>query len=260
MLADRFRQPLCGRLGSASSLNHHLAHVHQSVQECAGCDDYTLCTELCPKLRGYAHSLSLLYYKFGGDVLPHVQVGNIFERLAPQQAELHSVALRAGAPHCRAFRAVEHAELYCRPVGDYSHIAAERVNLAHNLAFGNAADGRVAAHLCNLVHVYGHQARLCAEVGSGSCRLASCVSRTNDQNVVFKFHDTPLFIISSAKIALFFGTQKRWRPLVVANAFFTALFRPTIIFLTHIFVYSVCVATIRQRSHFCALYAFFEIF
>ena len=116
--------------------------------------------------------------------MPDVETVGVVEHGAPLPDELAAVALRPGTPYGRTFRAVEHAELYCRLVGDDAHVSAQRVDFAHYLAFGNSAYGRVAAHLRYFVHVHGDEARACAHVCRGGGGLAAGVSAAYDDNIV----------------------------------------------------------------------------
>ena len=47
--------------------------------------------------------------------------------------------------------AVQHAELNARQVGDASHQPIERIDLAHEMPFAEAADGGIAGHLADRV-------------------------------------------------------------------------------------------------------------
>ena len=78
--------------------------------------------------------------------------------------ELVELLVRLGARrvHGRALGAVEHAELDAGGVDDLAHLAAEGVDLADDLPLGDAADGRVAAHLADGVGVHGAGGRCAA--------------------------------------------------------------------------------------------------
>ena len=68
-----------------------------------------------------------------------------------------AVGLGPGTPDRGAFAPVEEAVLDGRAVGDAGHLAAEGVDLADDLALGQAADGRVARHGGNRVGPQGDQ-------------------------------------------------------------------------------------------------------
>jgi len=97
------------------------------------------------------------------------------------------VTLAARAVHRRALALVEHAELDARGVGHPAHEAAQGVDLADDLALGQAADGRVAAHGAGLGRVHGdqrHPAGGCQQVGRGPGGLGPRVAATDHHHVV----------------------------------------------------------------------------
>ena len=57
-----------------------------------------------------------------------------------------AVGLGARAAHRRALAAVEHAKLDAAGIGDAAHQAVERIDLAHQMALAEPADGRIAGH------------------------------------------------------------------------------------------------------------------
>ena len=161
-----------------------MSDMHETVEEGTRCDDHGLGSEGYPPDCGDAHGLAVLHEKLAGLVLPNVKVGNVVERVSPFPYKLSSVALCAWRPYGGTFAFVEHPELYGRPVGDHSHLSAHSVNLPHDLSLGDTANGRIAAHLCNLVHVHCHQASSGPHVGCSRGGLAACVPAADDNDVV----------------------------------------------------------------------------
>ena len=94
-----------------------------------------------------------------------------------------AVVLRPRRPDRRAFAGVEHAELDAGLVGRLGHLAAERVNLADELALREAADGGIAGHLADLVGAEGDEQRAAAHPRRRQRRLAACVSGADDDDV-----------------------------------------------------------------------------
>jgi len=80
-------------------------------------------------------------------ILPLKRVLHYLLILAP-------ISLCAKRMYRRAFAAVEHSKLYTGLVGAPCHLTAERVKLAHEMAFACAADIRIARHIANSVEVY----------------------------------------------------------------------------------------------------------
>ncbi len=75
---------------------------------------------------------------------------------------------------------VQQAELDADGVGDFAHDAAERVNLADEVAFGDASDGGVAGHLRDEVDVEGVEGGLEAHASAGDGGFAASVSGADD--------------------------------------------------------------------------------
>ncbi len=67
------------------------------------------------------------------------------------------VRLRPRRLHGRAPARVEHAELDHRGIDELAHLAAQRVDLAHEVSLGNPADGGIAGHLADAVEVLRDQ-------------------------------------------------------------------------------------------------------
>ena len=94
------------------------------------------------------------------------------------------VRLRTGAVHCGAFAAIEHAELDAGFIDNPAHFAAERVDLAHDLSLGDAADGRVATHLADGIAVHCEQGGVGSHSRGSQRRLNAGVSGADDNDVV----------------------------------------------------------------------------
>ncbi len=129
-----------------------------------------------------------------------MEAGLGFEDLAHFDAVKLLVALGARAPDGGATRGVEEAELDADGVGDFAHDAAERVDLADEVALGYAADGRVAAHLGDEVEVHGDERGLQAHARRGHGGLAAGVTGADYNDVVLfgKSHPIPLYGLDDA--------------------------------------------------------------
>lgn len=67
-------------------------------------------------------------------------------------------------------------------IGDLAHDAAQRVDLAHQVSFGDAADGGIAGHLRDQIHVQREQGGLQPHAGSSHGGLAPCVAGAHDND------------------------------------------------------------------------------
>ena len=70
-----------------------------------------------------------------------------------------------------------------RGVDDLAHFAAEGVDLADDLPLGDAADGRIAAHLGDGVGVHGQQDGVQPEPGGGQGRFDAGMAGADDDDV-----------------------------------------------------------------------------
>ncbi len=94
-----------------------------------------------------------------------------------------AVGLGAGTLHRRPLALIEDAELDAGLVGHAAHEAVERVDLAHEMAFAQAADGGVAGHLADGGEAVGEERRLGAHARGSSGRLAARVAAADDDDV-----------------------------------------------------------------------------
>ena len=94
-----------------------------------------------------------------------------------------AVGLRARRAHRRALARVEHAELDAGAIGGARHHAAERVDLPHQMALADAADGRIAAHLAERLDVLREQQRARAHARRRQRGLGAGVAAADDDHV-----------------------------------------------------------------------------
>ncbi len=118
-------------------------------------------------------------YKAVHTTLPHRQTRSILQYLPPEIREFGPIGLHPRAPHSRTFASIQHSELYGRTVGHYARHTSERVDFTHYLTLGNASYGRIAAHLCNLVHIHCYEQGASAYPGRGMRSLATGMAGAN---------------------------------------------------------------------------------
>ena len=125
-----------------------------AIEEGAGSNDHLAGGDGLSLHRLHPAHLAVADDEGGDGILAEGEVLLVFEDGLPEEGELLFVALGAGAPHGGTFRAVEHPELYHGVIGHDAGHAAEGINFAHYLTFGDATDGGVARHLGNQVEVH----------------------------------------------------------------------------------------------------------
>ena len=141
------------------------AAVHGAVRRHDGADAAVL------RLDG--HDLRLL----------DAQVRLQLERVLHHGLILPPVGLRAQRVHGRPFAAVEHPVLDAGLIGRARHFAAERVELAHEVALARAADGGVAGHIADGVHIDRKTDGVQPQPGGSQRGLNARVPRTDDGDV-----------------------------------------------------------------------------
>ena len=118
-----------------------------------------------------------------GFALTQHEVLLLVDGAAHPQAVGQLVGLRAQRMNRRALAGVEHARLEKRVVDRQPHLAAQRVQLAHQMPLGCAADRGVARHERHRVQIEREQQRLKAQPRAGQTCLAPGVTRADDDNV-----------------------------------------------------------------------------
>ena len=95
------------------------------------------------------------------------------------------VGLRAKRVHRRPLAAVEHTVLYAGFVRRARHLAAQSVQLADKMPLAGAADGGVAGHVADAVHVHSEAYRVKPQPRGGEGGLNARVSRADNGNIAF---------------------------------------------------------------------------
>ena len=116
--------------------------------------------------------------------LPHLQVGGALEHALAARAIGGLVGLRTAGANSRPFARVQKSKLDSGLVGRQAHLAAEGVDLADQVALADAADGRVAGHLADVIEVEREHQRARAHPGRGERGFDSGMAGADDDDVV----------------------------------------------------------------------------
>jgi hypothetical protein len=116
-------------------------------------------------------------------LLEQGEVGLVFELVADESLVELAIRLDARGAHCRALAGVERARLDRCGIGGARHHAAQSVDLLDQVAFANAADGRIAAHLAQGLDGLGQQQRARAHARGREGSLGTGVPATHDDYV-----------------------------------------------------------------------------
>src|ERR1017187_4818338 len=112
------------------------------------------------------------------------QIGFVFEYFPHPEAIQLLVHLRPRRPHGGTTRRIQQAELDAYRIGNFPHDAAQGIDLAHEVTLGDAADGRVAAHLRDQVQVHSDHGGAQANARAGSRGFTAGVAGADDNDVV----------------------------------------------------------------------------
>ena len=112
------------------------------------------------------------------------QVGLPLQRILHRQAIGLFVALRAQRLHGWPLGGIEQAHLNEGAVGRAAHLAAERVDLAHEMTLGRPADGWIARHQGDTIEVHRQQEGASSHTRRRQRSLAAGMPRPDDDHVV----------------------------------------------------------------------------
>ena len=122
--------------------------------------------------------------------LDHLQVGGGANGRLHRLAVELAVGLGARALHGGTLGAVEQPELNAGGVGDAAHQAVEGIDLAHQVALAEAADGRIAGHLADRGEGVGDERRTRAHARSRGRGFAAGVAAAHNDHVELSFGHT----------------------------------------------------------------------
>ena len=159
------------------------ADVDAPVQKGAGGQQHVPGREFQALSRAHARDAARVRDDVCDCVLPEAQAGRGVERLL--QNALIGVAVHLGAcgAHGRALAHVQGAELDARRIGPEPHHAAQGVDLAHHVALGQAADGRIAGKIAQAVQVAADQQHVETQPGQSHGGFGAGVAAACDDAV-----------------------------------------------------------------------------
>ena len=159
--------------------------VEKSVEKGAGCQHGRRRGEKIPIGGGDAGQPAVRGAVEGGGLT--LDNGEVWLR---RQQRLNGIAiqlavrLRARAAHGGTFRAVQQFKMDTGGVGRFAHQPVQRVDLPHQMALADAADGGVARHLPQPVTPVGDQQRVGAGARGCGRGLTPRMAAADDNDVV----------------------------------------------------------------------------
>ena len=113
----------------------------------------------------------------------HLEIRLFADQVPHGQPVQHAVGLGTRAAHGRALADVEDPELDAGTVYGAAHETVQRVDLAHQLALGQPADGRVAGHFPDVFRVMGNQEGAGSHAGRRRRRFTPGVAAPHHDNI-----------------------------------------------------------------------------
>ena len=135
-------------------------------------------------LEGFdAGHASVVEHEAGHGALDGRHVGVRLDQRTHRATVQTAIALRTRRPDGRSLAAIEHSKLDGCAIGSASHHPAERIDLAHHGALGDAADGGVARHLPDGLERARDQRHRAAEASGRHGRFRAGVTAADHDDV-----------------------------------------------------------------------------
>ncbi len=177
-------QGVGGWLAGAAGGMRGLPDVHLAGQEGAGGQHHGRCVEAQAGLGQHAGDPPGFKEQVVDASLEHGQSGLGLDGAADEAAVEVAVGLAAGGAHRRPLAGVEPPPLDAGRVRGARHHPAQRVDLAHQVALADAADGGIAAHRADGFDGVGEQQRSCAGAGGGERGFGAGMAATDHDHVM----------------------------------------------------------------------------
>ena len=110
-------------------------------------------------------------------------MGLVFELPAYRLLVKLAVGLGAGSAHRRTLAGIERTKLDPGDIGRTRHRAAKRIDLAHQVAFADTADRRIAAHRSERLDALRQQQRQRTHARSRERSLGAGMAATDDDDI-----------------------------------------------------------------------------
>ena len=208
---ERARQAERRRLADAAGRRLALADMDEAAQEGAGREHDGPCPEFAAVRELEARDAVAANQHIVGLGLDHREIRGVADRLLHGGGVELAVGLRARPAHRRPLAPVEHAELDAAAVGDASHQAIERIDLAHQMALAEPADRRIARHGADGGEAMRHQRGLGAHARGRGRGLAARMPAAHDDHVKYVIHPSSLAMRASIR-------PDRQRPIQATRA------------------------------------------
>ena len=116
-------------------------------------------------------------------LLKQAQMRFSVKATADRAAVQHPVGLGPGGSNGRTFARVQHPKLNTRAVRSLRHGATKGIDLAHQMTFADAPNGRITGHLAQGIHRVGQQQSGATHARGGQSGFDAGVTATDHNQV-----------------------------------------------------------------------------
>ena len=190
--AQRLRQMMRRRFTGAAGRALHITDVHQPVEKRARGHDQRATPDHVAVLKRETNDRSVFDEHLAGALKQPDDIWLRRQRVLHPRSVALLVGLRAWRPDSRAAAAVEQLELDPGGVDRQAHESTQRVDLADEMSFRGAADGRVARHQRDGVRRERTQADAASHPRGRPRRFAAGMTRPNHDDVKIRAHHFPI--------------------------------------------------------------------
>ena len=157
--------------------------MNDAAQERARGDHQRTTAEHAPIGEFKRRDRAILQKETAGFRLDHRKARRLPDQALHRRAIKLAIDLGARALHGGALAAVEDAKLDARGIRRHAHQPVERVDLAHQMAFAETADRRIAGHRADRVETLRHQSGRSAQTRGRRRGFAAGMPSANDDHV-----------------------------------------------------------------------------
>ncbi len=182
-LPQALRQPFRRRFAGPSAGLLRLTDMYATGQEGSDRQHDRGGMEAEPHPRDHAAHSAIGDQQVVHRLLEHAQSRLMLDRMPYRLAIKHTVRLSPRRAHRRPLAGIEHPEMNSGSIGGPPHQSAQGIDLAHQMALADAADGRIAAHLAERVDTVREQQGAGASACSGKRRFDTGMTATDHDDV-----------------------------------------------------------------------------
>ena len=182
-LAQARGQGLGRRIASPTARTASQAHVHLPAEKSARGQHHTRGPKAQARLSQHTAHRVVIDNQIVHALLKQAQMRFSVKATADRAAVQHPVGLGSGGSNGGPLTQVQHPKLNTRAVRSLGHGATKCVNLAHQMTFANAPNGRITGHLTQRIHRVSEQQSGTAHTRSGQRRFDAGVTATDHNQV-----------------------------------------------------------------------------